>query len=88
MSDMQITKPKKATPIYTQAQLLAAFTKVENAVHWKHAIDAVIDESEQDITNAAIVHFAYGNASFVPADPGKLRVRAPGYYAMEDFLGS
>lgn len=88
MSEMQITKPKKAMPVYTQEQLHAAFTKVENKVHWKNAINSVIDASEQDITNAAIVHFAYGNATFTSAGHGKLRVRAPGYYAMEDQLGS
>jgi hypothetical protein len=87
MIESKIVKPKQR-PASTQEQLHAAFTAVQNKDHWKNAINALIDPADQDVTGAAIMHFAYGNASFTPAANGKLRVRAPGYYAMEARLGS
>ncbi len=86
MSESRIVKPKQRQ-IYTQEQLHAAFTAVQNKDNWKYAINALIDPADEAVTGAAIMHFAYGNASFTPAANGKLRVRAPGYYAMEDRLG-
>jgi hypothetical protein len=85
---MRTIKPAKPQVLtYTQDELHAAFTKVQNKVHWKNPINAVIDENEQEVTNAAIVHFAYGEATFTSAGPGKLRVTAPGYYVIEGRLG-
>jgi hypothetical protein len=82
MNATQIKKPQPL-PTYTQEQLHAAFTAVQNKDDWKNPINALIDPKDQAVTHAAIVHFAYGGATFTKAAGGKLRVNAPGYYAME-----
>lgn len=67
---------------YTQDQLKNAFTMVENRDNWKHPIDAEIPEIDRHIVATAIEFFAGGKAKFTAAGEGRLRVKAPGYYAL------
>lgn len=86
MTETRIRKPK-ARPTYTQEQLHAAFTAVQNKQDWKYPINALIAPEDESVTDAAIMHFAYGGAVFTQVSGGKLRVTAPGYYGMEAQLG-
>ena len=71
----------QASDKFTQEELTAAFTKVQSKRGWKFPISATIPASEKEITNAAIEHFAGGQAEFEESVvDGKLRVTAPGYY--------
>lgn len=87
MTNSKISKPKTARQTFTQEQMHAAFTAVQNKKDWKNRIDALIDPKDEAVTDAAINHFAYGGAFFTEAPGGKLRVEAPGYYGMEAQMG-
>ena len=66
---------------YTQTEMEDAFKFVQNPTNWKLPIDCVIPEVFKDRVNAAIDHFAGGQAKFEKSIGG-LRVTAPGYYAI------
>jgi hypothetical protein len=63
----------------TQAQLEAAFKKVQPKTHWKDRIDALIDPADRDMVHEAVIHFTGTVPTFIEAPNGKLRVRAIGY---------
>lgn len=67
---------------YTQDQLKNAFTLVESQENWKYPIDAEIPANDRHIVATAIEFFAGGQATFTAAGEGRLRVKAPGYYAL------
>jgi hypothetical protein len=69
---------------YTDAQLHAAFDQVKDKDNWKDRISAIIDAKDQDVVDAAICYFTGGGADFWWPSKVKdrVRVRAPGYYAM------
>jgi len=70
----------EAPGTFTQEQLDAAFTSVQNAEHWKLPVDAVIQDSERDLVRAAIIHFTGSVPTFKRVSTGGLLVRAAGYY--------
>lgn len=74
---------------YSQAQLDAAFSRVQNPDHWKGAIDCLIQlaDEDRDLMWVAVVHFTATEPTFrqvVPAteitDP-IVEVEAAGYWA-------
>lgn len=69
--------------IYSRAELKAAFEKVRNTDNWKNPINAVIPQSDAEITRQAVIFFAGCSPKFTTArvDDGYLRVKAVGYYA-------
>jgi hypothetical protein len=58
---------------------------VKNDENWKYPIDKVIDlPSEREMTCImdAIGYFAGGGAQIIQMPNNKIRVKAPGYYAV------
>lgn len=75
---------------FTQEQLHAAFTLVQNKTNWKNPINATIEnpgEEQVACIEEAVIHFTGSIASVNALKNGKIRVRAEGYYAMEASLG-
>ena len=69
---------------YTQRQLEAAFTQVQNAEHWKGPISAYIKPEDEELVRAAIIHFTATVPTFKVAKgrwPVALHVKAAGYWA-------
>lgn len=68
---------------YTQEQLETAFKKVQNKEHWKGRINALVNGDEDlDLILFAISYFTGTEGyTLAPRKDGKIRVRAPGYWA-------
>lgn len=66
---------------YTSEQLREAFRKVADSEHWKNDVDAVVPSSMRDILERAIPFHTGGAAVFEDLGGGRMRVRAPGYWA-------
>jgi len=71
---------------YTQEELQAAFTKVQDKEHWKNPINAVVDASENlHLIREAVIHFTATVPTFdilkVTEEGTKVAVRAIGYQA-------
>lgn len=67
---------------YTQEQLDAAFSLVQNKTHWKGPISAVVPiDTDLNLVQAAIEHFTGTEADIVPINKSALLVKAPGYWA-------
>ena len=70
---------------YTREELDKAFSKVQNKINWKHPVNAIIDEGEQELVTQAVVFFCGCVPTFTPifSEPNKpkLWVRAVGYHA-------
>lgn len=69
---------------YTQEQLQAAFTKVQDKAHWKNPINTVVDATENlHLIREAIIHFTATVPTFdilkVTEEGTKVAVRAVGY---------
>lgn len=67
---------------YIRGQLSAAFDKVKSQKGWKWPIKATILVGEMNVVQTAICFYAGGGASFSKPINGKVRVSAPGYYAI------
>jgi hypothetical protein len=70
---------------YTVVQMREALSKVQNKINWKHPVNTIIDESEQELVTEAIIYFCGCVPTFTPifsspSEP-KLWVQAVGYYA-------
>ncbi len=66
---------------YTQEQLHAAFTSVQNKKGWKYPVNAVVEaDVDQELLTEAIIHFTGSVPEFIPLPNGKIRVKAVGYY--------
>jgi hypothetical protein len=65
---------------YTDEQLHAAFEKVKNPTHWKDPIEAVIDDADIAIVEAAIIYFT-GTVPEFFHEKGQCYVVADGYRA-------
>ncbi len=73
------------TPVfrgYARKQLHAAFDAVKDKKNWKMPIVATITEDKVDVTDAAISFFAGGGVETATLKNGKIRIVAPGYYAL------
>lgn len=67
---------------YTQEELQAAFDKVKNPEHWKARINALLEPGEDmDVIDYAIRYFTGTECWWNTRKDGKIRVRAPGYWA-------
>ena len=66
---------------YFISELREAFDKVQDKVHWKNPVDAVILTKNIKITEAAIIHYTGSVPTFIRIDGNNTRVRAAGYYA-------
>ena len=66
---------------YKRGDLQSAFNRVVNKENWKMAIDAVIPESELDVTHRAIEFFTGSEMTCSYFGDGNFRVKAEGYYA-------
>ena len=66
---------------FSEAEMNAAFSAVQNKENWKYPIEAEIEASEMAVTAEAIIFYTGGAATFSTLAGGKLLVRAPGYYA-------
>lgn len=64
---------------FTLEQLDAAFLKVRTEGDWRAPIDAIIDEADRAVVEAAVVYFTATEAMFTSAGEGKLHVMAVGY---------
>lgn len=73
-------------PEYSQKQLSDAFDLVKNKKDWKNPINAVIPEDKVVVAQAAISYFAYGMFTVSMVGKGKVRIMAPGYYAVEAMI--
>jgi hypothetical protein len=65
---------------YTQGQLHAAFSAIQDKTNWKMPIRAHIKPEDQAIVDAAIIYFAGGGAEFHKVHDNLMVVEAPGYY--------
>ena len=70
---------------YTEPELRAAFEKVENKNNWKLGNEVLINESEFDVTNAAVIFFTGSGLDFDYAikeddETIKFHVKFAGYY--------
>ena len=70
---------------YTDAELHAAFARVEDKTHWKNPIHATVypamNQEERKIFSAAIGFFTGENPKFIDA-PNKTTVIGRGYYVV------
>lgn len=78
--------PPSERPVYggyTEAQLQEAFSKVRNKKHWKYPITATIQQSDFDVTSAAVTYFTGSHLEVVRVLKGgkRVRVEAAGYFA-------
>lgn len=74
---------------FTQDQMHAAFTEVEAKTHWKDPVDCVIPKpslEKQALLEEAIVHFTGSIPIITDIGNNQVRVRADGYYAMENAM--
>lgn len=70
---------------YDEAEIRAAFERVENPNHWKDPVDCIVrdtDQAERDLIAFAINFFTATEASWSRVGQTSVwRVRAAGYYA-------
>jgi len=78
----------KETPLpsyrgFSEEELQAAFTLVQNSENWKRPINAVVEPTANlEAIRIAVTYFTGSVANMTPAKGGKVRVRARGYYAV------
>lgn len=64
---------------FTQDQLEAAFSAVQNTSDWKAPIDAKVGTSLLSLACAAVEHFTATKAKVEQVGPDTFRITSPGY---------